>query len=93
MEEHMLFHTTLRNIGLFITLTFGCLTYRNTFSKDKLNSILSILPIIFLSISFVLNFNILKNKNDKVKRYKIIPQLILIIQITILLYILNMLRN
>ena len=89
MEEHMLFHTTLRNIGLFITLTFGCLTYRNTFSKDKLNNVLTILSLIFLSISFILNFNVIKNKNDKVQKYKIIPHLILIIQVTILLYILR----
>ena len=68
MEEHILFHTTLRNIGLFITLTFGCLTYHNTFSKDKLNNIILLLSIIFLCISFILNFNIIKVENDKVEK-------------------------
>ena len=98
MEEHILFHTTLRNIGVFITLTFGCLTYHNTFSKDKLNNIILLLSIIFLCISFILNFNIIKVENDKVendkiKNYKLIHKLLLIIQIIILFYILNILRN
>lgn len=92
MEQQMLFHTNLRNIGLFITLTFGCLTYHNSFPKDKLSNIIMLLSVIFLSISFILNFNVIKDKK-LIKKYEIIPKLLLIIQITVLLYILNILMN
>ena len=88
MEKEMLFHTNLRNIGLFITLTLGCLTYRNTFKKDKLSKHILYIAIIFLYISIILNLKI-----NKIKDIKIIPKLILIIHLIIIFYIFNTLKD
>ena len=92
MEKEMLFHTNLRNIGLFITLTLGCLTYRNTFKKDKLSKHILYIAIIFLYISIILNLKINKIKDNKNKDIKIIPKLILIIHLIIIFYIFNTLK-
>ena len=88
MEQ--LFHTYLRNICLFISLTFICLTYVKTFPKLLLGRIIISIGLISLYISHILNQKMIKegNKDPMLRR---IPKLLFIIQIIILFYIINLL--
>ncbi len=56
---HTIFHTTLRNIGLFISISLSILGY-SRYYRDKKNSIYNIsfilINILFLLISFYMTF-------------------------------------
>ena len=63
----MYFHTTMRNIGLYTSLSFGSLAY-SRFHRGKsviYDSILILISLAFLFLSFVLNYNL----NRDVKTY------------------------
>jgi hypothetical protein len=68
----MYFHSTLRNIGLFTSLAFGSLAYSRYYRHKSYfyNIILILISLIFLSLSFIMNYtlreNIIKHsKNNK----------------------------
>ena len=67
---HMIFHTTLRNIALFISVSLSILGY-SQYYRDKKNNIYNIsfifINIIFLLVSFYLTFilyNFINNNNE-----------------------------
>jgi len=63
------YHTNLRNIGLFSSLSMGLLTFsqRGILKKDLTNKALFGIGIIFLLISFILSRELKEhsNKNEK----------------------------
>ena len=71
------FHTNLRNIGLFITLAFGTMTYSNNFKKTIYKKSLILISLIFLSISTLLTLYLIENQDDLDKKLTIIPKIIL----------------
>ncbi len=89
--EEVLFHSLLRNICLFISLSFICLTYVNTFPKVFIRRIILSISLIFLSISYLLNSRADKMKNKIDNSLQRVPKLIFIVQIILLFYILNLL--
>lgn len=54
----MYFHTTLRNIGLYTTLSYGSLAYSRVYrgSAPIYDTMLIAVSIAFLLISFILNY-------------------------------------
>ena len=86
-----LFHTSLRNVGLFITLSFVSLTYVKTKSGTSARRIILSMGMVFLAISYILNSRIMKQKNNIDSSLQRISKLIFIIHIILLTYILNLL--
>ena len=91
MGEEMLFHTTLRNTGLFITLSFACLTYAHSFPKLYIRRLILSLGLIFLSISFMLNLQNMKLKDENIITLQKIPKLLFVVQMILTIYVINML--
>jgi len=63
----MYFHTTLRNIGLYTSLSFGSLAY-SRFHRGKstiYDSLLILISLVFLFLSFLLNYKL----NGDVQKY------------------------
>ena len=59
----MYFHSTLRNIGLFTSLAFGSLAY-SRYHRNKsyfYNIILILISLIFLFLSFIMNYTLREN--------------------------------
>tara|TARA_B100000963_G_C22508492_1_gene617154 strand:- start:203 stop:496 length:294 start_codon:yes stop_codon:yes gene_type:complete len=88
-ENGPLFHTTLRNVGLFITLSFATLTYSQKYSDKFLQKIFILFCFLFLSVSTVLLLDLKKNKYKYKDGYKNIPDILLVIVVTLFIYILN----
>ena len=56
MSEVNIYHTNLRNIGLFLTLSIGLITFSSQgIVKKKINTLLKLFGIVFLVISFLLS--------------------------------------
>ena len=91
MDEELLFHSLLRNISLFISLSFICLTYAKTFPKILIHRIILSLSLIFLCFSYLLNSRVEKIKKGISPSLQRIPKLLFVIQIILLFYILNLL--
>ena len=89
--SEMLFHTSLRNVSLFITLSFVSLTYIKTKSDTSIKRIILSLSMVFLSISYILNSRIMEQKDSIDLPLQRISKLIFIIHIILLFYILNLL--
>ena len=89
--SEILFHTSLRNVGLFITLSFVSLTYAKTKSGMSARRIILSMSMIFLSISYILNSRIMKQKDNIDRSLQRISKLVFIIHIILLTYILNLL--
>ena len=87
----MLFHTTLRNTGLFLTLSFVCLNFVHNYPSNKINSLILSMGVIFITISFFLNRSIMKIKDRGLQSYQKISYLLLVVQAIILSYLLNLL--
>ena len=68
----MYFHTILRNIGLYTSLSFGSLAY-SRFHRGKsaiYNIVLILITLAFLLLSFVLNYNLNKDVNTHLEQNK-----------------------
>ena len=89
--DEALFHTSLRNVGLFITLSFVSLTYVKTKSGTSARRIILSMGMIFLSISYILNSRIMKQKNNMDRSLQRISKLLFMVHIILLTYILNLL--
>jgi hypothetical protein len=80
-----IYHTNLRNIGLFITIALA--SYNFTYKTNYMKKIgYTIIPLIFLSISILLNIELLYIVNDNKEYIKreiitltIIPYLTMIL--------------
>ena len=88
-ENGSLFHTTLRNVGLFITLSFATLTYSQKYSDKFLQKIFILFWFLFLSVSTLLLLDLKKNKYKTTDSYDRIPDILLLIVATLVIYILN----
>ena len=87
-----IYHTNLRNIGLFITIALA--SYNFTYKTKYMKKIgYTIIPLIFLSISILLNIELLYLVNDN-KEYiqKEIVTLTIIPYLTIILLIIMSIR-
>lgn len=84
----MYFHSTLRNVGLFTTLSYGSLAYSRVYRGNShiYDIILIAVSIAFLSIAFVINyllyqdintFNVKHKHDNEIIGYKRISQAIL----------------
>tara|TARA_Y100001958_G_C21217811_1_gene543188 strand:- start:1348 stop:1635 length:288 start_codon:yes stop_codon:yes gene_type:complete len=81
------FNTNLRNIGLFITLSFGITAYSKHFNK-KIKNIFIIISLIFLIIPVLLTLYLLENQDkNQDKKLSIIP--VIILPIILIFFILN----
>jgi len=83
------YHTNLRNIGLFITISFGTLGYSGNFSKKLYKKSLIIVSLIFLVISGLLSMTLIQSENNDKRNIKlsVIPKILL--GLTILLFIIG----
>ena len=54
----MYFHSTLRNVGLYTTLSYGSLAYSRVYrgSAPIYDTMLIAISIAFLSIAFIINY-------------------------------------
>ena len=89
--DEALFHTILRNIGLFITLSFACLTYVYNFPKVYIRKLILSLGMIFLTVSILLNLRVMNVKEDINSSLQKIPKLLIVVQLILFMYIINLL--
>ena len=81
------FHTNLRNIGLFITLAFGTMTYSDNFKNKIYKKNLILISLIFLTISSLLTTYLIENQNkEQDKKLSIIPKIILFLIVILFLF-------
>ena len=62
-DLHMWFHTSLRNVGLFTTISFGALAYSRVYREKRAfyNLFLILASIIFMMVSLMINWYLIKN--------------------------------
>jgi len=100
----MYFHTSLRNVGLFTTLSFGAFGY-SRYYRDKIqfyNLILIFIGLVLLSIAFLLNFYlhndmlvfVQNNEDSDVAKWLLVNQVIFgVHSILFLLGLITLMRN
>tara|TARA_Y100000817_G_scaffold113871_2_gene89208 strand:+ start:6344 stop:6661 length:318 start_codon:yes stop_codon:yes gene_type:complete len=89
-----IYHTTLRNIGVFFTLHLGVITmsYNKVINNTTINSILNIVGIVFLTISFLLSNELEEHRKDpNINVGKNLSNVSIIIHYTIIFMIVKML--
>lgn len=71
-EFMMFFHTTLRNIGLFTTLSMASLAYGRTYRKHIMwyDVFLILVSLGFLSIAMFINYRLFSDTKDQVSTNK-----------------------
>lgn len=84
----MYFHTTLRNMGLYTSLSFGALGYSRFYrgKSPTYNIYLIIVSLVFTFISIYTGVCLIKDintfnkkiKSSRINKWKIIPKLIII---------------
>tara|TARA_Y100000816_G_C26008704_1_gene527310 strand:+ start:317 stop:673 length:357 start_codon:yes stop_codon:yes gene_type:complete len=69
----MFYQTTLRNVGLYTTISFGALGYSRYYRGKSFyyNIILILTSLIFLSIAALMNYYLLLDMNHYVDLYKL----------------------
>ena len=81
------FHTNLRNIGLFITLAFGTMTYSKNFKNKVYKKYLVLVSLVFLTISSLLTSHLIEYQNkEQDKKLSIIPKIILFLIVILFLF-------
>ena len=81
------YNTNLRNIGLFMSISFAITAYSKHFKKN-IKNIFILISIIFLIIPSLLTIHLIQNQNqNQDKKLSIIP--IIILPIIFILFILN----
>lgn len=94
-EMLMFYHTALRNVGLYTSISFATLGYSRVYRPGGYyyNNVLIIISLIFTIIAFTINYLLLQElyvfskKNDEVTRidkWILIPEIILVIEILLL---------
>jgi len=85
--DEMLFHTVLRNVGVFLTLSFTSVMYVHKHATSPMKNIILSVGLIFNFISIQLITELLKNQNNLKK----IPKLLLVCNVILMFYIFNLL--
>tara|TARA_Y100001978_G_C23653715_1_gene414855 strand:+ start:265 stop:549 length:285 start_codon:yes stop_codon:yes gene_type:complete len=81
------FHTNLRNVGLFITLAFGTMTYSKNFKNKLYKKYLVLVSLVFLTISSLLTSHLIEFQNkEQDKKLSIIPKIILFLIVILFLF-------
>jgi hypothetical protein len=89
------YHTNLRNVGLFSSLSMASLSFseRGIFKKDISNNVLFVLGIVFLLISFILSKELKdysgKNEKDISKKLNYVAKIInytMVVFLTVVIY-------
>jgi len=89
------YHTNLRNVGLFSSLSIASLSFseRGIFKKDISNNVLFVLGIVFLLISFILSKELKdyseKNEKDISKKLNYVAKIInytMVVFLTVVIY-------
>ena len=95
-DKIMLFHTTLRNIGLFISISFASLTYASNKANEPYAFYLLMNSILFTFISLLLSIQLIEVASDPVFTDETImnklPYLLVALDIVLLVIGLNKLR-
>jgi hypothetical protein len=62
-DLHMWFHTSLRNVGLFTSVSFGALAYSRVYREKRpiYNLFLILASIIFMMVSLMINWYLIQN--------------------------------
>ena len=85
--DEMLFHNILRNVGVFLTLSFTSVIYVHTHALSSMRNIILCISLIFNLISLQLIIKLLKKHNQ----LKSIPKLLFVCNIILMFYTLNLL--
>lgn len=69
-DLHMWFHTSLRNVGLFTSVSFGALAYARVHRNKRpiYNLFLILASIIFMMVSLMINWYLIQNYEDYQKK-------------------------
>jgi Trk-type K+ transport system membrane component len=93
----MFYHTALRNVGLYTSISFATLAYSRVFRNNNYyyNNILILISIIFTMIAFSINYILLnelydfsRKQDDKVSRldkWIFIPECIVLIEVILMI--------
>ena len=62
-DLHMWFHTSLRNVGLFTSISFGALAYSRVYREKRAfyNLFLILASITFMMVSLMINWYLIQN--------------------------------
>jgi Trk-type K+ transport system membrane component len=87
----MFYHTALRNVGLYTSVSFASLGYSRVYRHQNYfyNNILIMVSLIFVFIAFSINYILLnelydyssKNNDSALDKWIFIPEIIMIIEI------------
>jgi len=77
--DEMLFHTSLRNAGLFLTLSFTSLVYYHKNHAPKMREVILCISLIFNIISFKIAIELLKKSDQQIPKYLVICNVILVL--------------
>lgn len=90
-EMLMFYHTALRNVGLYTSVSFASLGYSRVYRHQNYfyNNILIMVSLIFVFIAFSINYILLnelydyssKNNDSALDKWIFIPEIIMIIEI------------
>ena len=90
-EMLMFYHTALRNVGLYTSVSFASLGYSRVYRHQNYfyNNILIMVSLIFVFIAFSINYILLnelydyssKNDDSALDKWIFIPEIIMIIEI------------
>ena len=93
-EMLMFYHTALRNVGLYTSVSFASLGYSRVYRHKNYfyNNILIMVSIIFAFIAFSINYILLnelydyssKNDDSALDKWIFIPEIIMIIEILLM---------
>jgi Trk-type K+ transport system membrane component len=91
----MFYHTALRNVGLYTSVSFASLGYSRVYRHQNYfyNNILIMVSLIFVFIAFSINYILLnelydyssKNDDSALDKWIFIPEIIMIIEIFLMI--------
>jgi Trk-type K+ transport system membrane component len=91
----MFYHTALRNVGLYTSVSFASLGYSRVYRHQNYfyNNILIMVSLIFVFIAFSINYILLnelydyssKNNDSALDKWIFIPEIIMIIEIFLMI--------
>lgn len=94
-EMLMFYHTALRNVGLYTSVSFATLGYSRVYRHQNYfyNNILIMVSLIFVFIAFSINYILLnelydyssKNDDSALDKWIFIPEIIMIIEILLMI--------
>lgn len=79
--DEMLFHTALRNAGLFLTLSFTSIIYYHKNHVPNMKNVILSISLIFNIISFKITIDLLKRSEEQIPKYLTICNIIMLLHI------------